>query len=203
MSENMRFYEAFRAVPDEAKKPIAAGRLKGFTDVSPMWRIKTLTERFGPCGIGWVANPVKMHTVENSKSGEIAAFVDIELRFKEGDTWSDPVFGTGGAMLVSLEKGGLHTDDEAFKKAYTDAISVACKSLGVAADVYWDRDTDKYGGYGVRSERALELIQELFSRGKSENEVNAVAVAARGKFVKDLTDDELEMMAKTWRAKAE
>jgi hypothetical protein len=28
--------------------------------------------------------------------------------------------------------------------AYTDAISVACKMLGVGADVYWDKDTTKY-----------------------------------------------------------
>lgn len=198
--DNLRYYTKFCSVPDAAKKPISAGRLKGFTDISPMWRIKTLTEAFGPCGIGWVADVKAQRTIENPKTGEVAAFVDIELRYKEGGAWSEPVFGTGGSMLVSAEKNGLHTDDEAFKKAYTDAISVACKSLGVAADVYWDKDADKYGGYGVRTERALELMQELFSRG-TENEVNAVAVAARGRFVKDLTDEELETMAKTWRAK--
>ena len=50
---NMELYELGRQVPDEAKKPITAGRLKGFTDINPMWRIKRLTEMFGPCGIGW------------------------------------------------------------------------------------------------------------------------------------------------------
>lgn len=47
-------------------------------------------------------------------------------------------------MFVSLEKNGLHTSDECFKMALTDAISVACKALGIGADIYWERDTDKY-----------------------------------------------------------
>ena len=28
--------------------------------------------------------------------------------------------------------------------ALTDAISVACKALGMGADVYWEKDTTKY-----------------------------------------------------------
>jgi len=47
-------------------------------------------------------------------------------------------------MLVDLEKGKLVPNDEAFKMALTDAISVACKAIGVAADVYWEGDTTKY-----------------------------------------------------------
>ena len=52
--DNMKFYNMGRTVPDEAKKPISAGRLKGMTDINPMWRIKRLTEMFGACGIGWL-----------------------------------------------------------------------------------------------------------------------------------------------------
>ena len=50
--EDLELYEKFRVVPNEAKKTITAGRLKGKTDINPMWRIKALTEAFGPCGIG-------------------------------------------------------------------------------------------------------------------------------------------------------
>lgn len=49
--DNMIYYKAFCNTPTEAQKPIAAGRLKGFTDINPMWRFKALTEVFGPCGI--------------------------------------------------------------------------------------------------------------------------------------------------------
>ena len=55
---NMRIYDAVRSVPPEAIKPITAGRLKGKSDINPMWRIKVLTEQFGPCGEGWsCSNP--------------------------------------------------------------------------------------------------------------------------------------------------
>ena len=47
-------------------------------------------------------------------------------------------------MLISKEKGSLATNDEAYKMALTDAISVAAKALGVAADVYWSNDPTKY-----------------------------------------------------------
>lgn len=53
MSDNMSLYNAVRTPPPEALKTIQAGRLKGMSDINPMWRIKALTEQFGPCGTGW------------------------------------------------------------------------------------------------------------------------------------------------------
>ena len=41
---HMDIYEAVRTPPQEALKAIEAGRLKGMTDINPMWRIKALTE---------------------------------------------------------------------------------------------------------------------------------------------------------------
>ena len=41
---------------------------------------------------------------------------------------------------------GLFLDDEAFKKAYTDALGVACKALGFDADIYRGQYDGKYGG---------------------------------------------------------
>lgn len=51
--DNLELYNKVRNVPQEAKKEIKGGRLKGMTDINPMWRIKTLTEQFGICGMGW------------------------------------------------------------------------------------------------------------------------------------------------------
>ena len=48
-------------------------------------------------------------------------------------------------MFVEIQKGGAYVSDECFKMATTDAISVACKQLGIGADVYWDKDKTKYG----------------------------------------------------------
>ena len=51
--DKMTIYESARVVPKEARKSIGGGRLKGMTDITPMWRVKKLTELFGPAGIGW------------------------------------------------------------------------------------------------------------------------------------------------------
>lgn len=140
---NMELYELGRSVPDEAKKPISAGRLKGFTDINPMWRIKRLTEMFGPCGIGWWYT-IQDKRIETGANGEVCAFVDIDLYYKWGNEISQPIAGTGGSSFISKEKNGLYTSDECFKMALTDAISVAAKAIGVGADVYYQKDRDKY-----------------------------------------------------------
>ena len=140
MSENLKLYEQFRVVPDIAKNPIPGGRLKGMTDISPMWRIKTLTEAFGPCGFGWKYTLDKQW-LEPGADGVVMAFCNIALYVKHNGEWSDGIPGTGGASLVAKEANRLYSDDEAYKKALTDALSVACKALGVGADVYWDKDS--------------------------------------------------------------
>lgn len=146
MSENMFIYNQVRGVPKEAKKEIGAGRLKGKTEINPMWRIKALTELFGPCGLGW-KYVITDKRLETGALGTIAAFVDIDLFVKYDGVdgaWSEAIPGTGGSAFVAKENSGLYTSDECFKMALTDAISVACKSLGFGADVYWQADATKY-----------------------------------------------------------
>lgn len=140
---NLELYDMGRSVPEEAKKPINAGRLKGMTDINPMWRIKRLTEIFGPCGIGWWY-VIKDKRLQAGAKDEVCAFVDIDLYYKWHDTVSQPVPGTGGSKFVALEKNGLYTSDECFKMALTDAISVSAKAIGIGADVYYAADRDKY-----------------------------------------------------------
>lgn len=142
--ENMEIYEKVRAVPESAKKDIVAGRLKGKTDINPMWRIKTLTEQFGVCGIGWKYEITDKRIEPNPATAEIAAFVDIALYVKVDGEWSAAIPGTGGSAFVAEEKSGLHISDECYKMALTDALSVACKALGIGADVYWSEDASKY-----------------------------------------------------------
>lgn len=141
---NLTLYEIARSVPYEAQKRIQAGRLKGMTDINPMWRIKRLTEMFGPCGIGWWYVITDKRIVDDDITKQRAAFVDVDLYYKLGDEVSQPVPGTGGASFVAKEKSGPYLSDECFKMALTDAISVAAKALGVGADIYYAAGRDKY-----------------------------------------------------------
>ena len=149
--DNLSIYNKVRTVPIEAQKKITGGRLNGMTDINPMWRIKALTEQFGPCGFGW-KYVIEEKRLEKGGKDEIAAFVDINLYVKYDGEWSAAIPGTGGSSFVSLEKNGLYTSDECFKMALTDAISVACKALGFGADVYFDKDRTKYSTGDNQSE---------------------------------------------------
>jgi len=143
MMDNLKLWNKVREVPSTAQKSIGGGRLKGMTDINPMWRIKKLTEEFGQCGFGWYYN-ITDKRIEEGGKGEKSAFVDIELFVKVGDEWSKGIQGTGGSSFVANEKSGPYTNDECFKMALTDAISVACKALGFGANIYWSKDNTKY-----------------------------------------------------------
>jgi len=139
---NLAVWESLSRPPKEALKPIAAGRLKGKTDINPQWRYKAMTEAFGPCGVGWKYEIERLWT-EPGTDGQVFAFAKVNLytMVKEKDFWSDAIPGIGGSMLIEKESKGLHSSDEAFKMAVTDALSVAMKMLGVAAEIYlgnWD-----------------------------------------------------------------
>lgn len=166
MADNMTLYNAVRTPPAEALREIKAGRLAGKSDINPMWRIKTLTEQFGPCGVGWKYTIEKLWT-EQGANGEIAAFALINLYHKIGEGWSEPIPGIGGNSFVAKEKSGMYTSDECYKMALTDALSVACKALGVAADVYWQADKTKYtrDTEPPREKADEKLIAEFYKAG--------------------------------------
>lgn len=143
--ERMEIWDSLRKTPKEAKKTITAGRLKGFTDINPMWRLRKLTELFGPCGTGWKPE-IKKYWTEVGSGVEVRAFMEINLFYRTDDgEWSEPVPGFGGASYVTQEKNGAYTSDEAYKMAFTDAIGSACKLLGMSEDVYFAQGATKYG----------------------------------------------------------
>jgi hypothetical protein len=131
---NLEIWNAMKQPPKEALKAIGGGRLKGMTDIKPQWRYLAMTERFGPIGIGWKYTIDRLWT-EPGAVGEVLAFALITLYIKP-DQWSDGIPGIGGSTIIDKEKEGLHSSDEGYKMAVTDALSVAMKTLGVAADVY-------------------------------------------------------------------
>ena len=120
--ENLSIYDRVRTVPKEAMTSIDGGRLKGNSSITPMWRIKKLTEVFGPVGFGWYTEVIRTWT-EASESGEMAVFVDINLFVKKDGEWSRPIFGNGGNKLIANEKkydNGQtvyvpYLDDDAYK----------------------------------------------------------------------------------------
>lgn len=168
---NLELYNRVAAVPQEAQKKITGGRLKDMTNINPMWRIKKLTEEFGVCGFGWKTEVVRSWKDEGA-NGVVIVNVEIKLYVKMNGEWSEGITGIGGSTLVAKEAGGLFTDDECYKKALTDALSVACKALGIGADIYWQNDPTKYDKGKAEGKQG---------KGKKDKQGSSFALDTNGK----------------------
>jgi len=199
--KNLEIYEKFRTVPQEAKKEIGAGRLKGFTDINPMWRIKQLTEQFGVCGFGWYPEITEQKIIEGSE-GQKAAFVTINLFVKVDGEWSKPIIGVGGSSFITNEYKGAYTNDECFKMAYTDALGIACKSLGMGADVYFAKDRTKYDQEPQQARGSIQVppVKSTPAPQLSELEIkwNAETKKIEADVLKCKTVEELQIIWETY-----
>jgi hypothetical protein len=165
---NLDYYNKLKVVPQQALRQIQSGRLRGKHDINPMWRIKAMTEQFGVCGIGWKYVITKQWT--ETFGSEVKAYCNIDLFIKVNGEWSDAIQGTGGSSEVSMESKGAYVSDECYKMALTDALSVAMKALGVAADVYFEAGKDiididsKYGAQDSRAAQQQAQTQQSVAK---------------------------------------
>ncbi len=130
MSENLKLWDSVSRVPKEHLKPFNNGRFAG-TAIKPMFFFKTMTEQFGVCGQGWFIDKPEFQLVDAGESKLVYSTVAVWVQ------GGQRVYGIGGDWAVRNGKG----EDEAFKKAYTDALTNALVKLGVGADIHmglWD-----------------------------------------------------------------
>ena len=162
---NLRFYSQGCEVPSDALKEIRAGRLKGMSDVNPMWRMKRMTEIFGPCGFGWKYEIVKQWTEMYGE--EVKCFCNVNLYVRDPETkeWSEPIPGNGGSALVSVERNGKYVNDEGYKMALTDALSIAMKPLGIGGNIW----------YGSKATGHNESKYEAATRQQFQEQTSAVS----------------------------
>jgi hypothetical protein len=136
MTSNLELWDKVRRVPEEHLKAFTrGGGFKG-TAIKPMWSVHRMTEEFGPCGTGWgMEKPeYQIHNAGN----EIMVYCTATVWYGEPKKY---LYGVGGDKVLASFSSGLKPDDEAFKKAFTDAIGNALKFLGVGADIHmglWD-----------------------------------------------------------------
>ncbi len=142
MTENTALWDKLgKTDPSHTKTFKRAGGFSG-TAIKPMWSYRRMTEEFGPCGVGWGINQPSFQVVPNPASEEILVYCTVAVWHGERDRI---VFGVGGDKVAGKNKFGAVTDDEAFKKAFTDAVTNALKLIGVGADVHMGMfDDNKY-----------------------------------------------------------
>jgi hypothetical protein len=175
--EHMKYYNLMRAVPQEAQKGFSNGSFSG-TDIKPQWRIEKLTELFGMCGFGWYTEVVSRH-MQEAIDGTVCTFVSINLYVKVDGEWSKPIYGEGGNTFVKNVKAKgdkpayLSVTDEAYKMAYTDAISNAAKMIGLGADIWFENSPTKYD---LQMQRANELFEHEVECASSIMDLNTLVV---------------------------
>ena len=140
MTDKTDLWDRLGKTDPSATKPFKrAGGFSG-TAIKPMWSYKRMTEEFGACGVGWGINEPTFQVVPAGEEILVYCTVSIWHTSKE-----NAVFGVGGDKVAGKNKYGINTDDEAFKKAFTDAITNALKLIGVGADVHMGMyDDSKY-----------------------------------------------------------
>jgi ribonuclease HI len=194
-----------RTDPKHTKQFKRGGGFKG-TAIKPMWSFRRMTEEFGPCGIGWGVGEPSFQVV-NGDNREVLVYCIVKVWFKQDDNHSQHIYGVGGDKVVTYIKESKEynrperweSDDEAFKKAFTDAVTNALKLIGVGADVHMGLfDDSKY----VR-EMAEEFTDEPVKPAKSS------AALKRDDAWQEFTDDlrdirslaALEQCKDEWRKK--
>jgi hypothetical protein len=140
MADNMQIWDALAKTDPKHTKPFArAGGFKG-TAIKPIWIIRQLTEQFGPCGVGWGINTPVFQVVP--ADGEILVYCTVSVWHGEP---TNILHGVGGDKVQAKRSSGSFCDDEAFKKAFTDAVNNAFKFVGVGADIHMGMfEDDKY-----------------------------------------------------------
>ena len=139
--DNLQLWkELGKTAPDHTKSFKRAGGFQG-TAIQPMWVIQRMTEKFGPCGEKWGTMEPQFQVVP--AGDEVLVYCTLCVWY--GGNGKQVVYGVGGDKVVGKNRHGTFSDDEAFKKAYTDALMNALKYIGVGADVHMGLfDDSKY-----------------------------------------------------------
>lgn len=138
--DNLRIWNVLAKTDPKHTKPFSrAGGFKG-TALKPIWVVKRLTELFGPCGEGWGIGEPRFETV--ASNGDILVYCTVSCWHGSPE---NTLYGVGGDKAAGKNKNGPFTDDEAFKKAFTDAVNNAFKFVGVGGDIHMGQfDDSKY-----------------------------------------------------------
>jgi len=199
--KNLEKWHQLARVPVERLKTIQFGALKGKSDINPQWRYKAMTEVYGECGKGWNHRLSDVQIVDGA-NGEVLIFVEVKV-------WAgDKEFtGVGGDKIVTKDKNGLRSNDEAMKMAYTDALGTALKYVGVASEIYEGNfDGSKYAdptdatvlAVKINEDQAIEIKKLVELSGADEKRFLS---HAKAESISDILAVDFERLKKNLQTK--
>jgi hypothetical protein len=137
MIDNLRIWNAVAKTDPAHTKKVEFGRK--FTSIDAHWQIMQATRQFGPIGEGWGYRVE--HSIATLAPDMILAVADVTIWWQNGNAERIP--GTYGPIRATCEmwgknekKGRMEADEDAPKKAMTDALTKGLSHLGFSADVF-------------------------------------------------------------------
>jgi len=149
MKKNMEIWNALNKTNPEFTTKFNKFGGKELTTIDAHYQIQMMTDLFGPVGKGWKYN------VEY-KYQDGLVFAEVCVQYYQDHKWYEygPVCSV---QNLSKKNGGL--DDEAPKKAMTDAMTKAFSHLGMSADVFLGKFDDNKYVEDLKKEFATKIIE--------------------------------------------
>ena len=163
-NKNMKIWETLSKTNPEFTKPLPGYGGKTLTTIDPMYQIQMMTDLFGPVGLGW-----KYKVDYKYIDGLVFAEVTIKYFTNEWHEYG-PV-----CSVQNLSKSNNKLDDEAPKKAMTDAMTKAFSHLGMSADVFLGKFDDSK--YVEQMKQEFSQPQKIPQPSGTEHDNNHDAVA--------------------------
>lgn len=160
--------------PAHTKKFTKGGGFSG-TAIKPFWLIKRATETFGPVGIGWGWEEIENRTVAGVWCSKVRLWYVAPCGGHAGTTGRIEQWGQ--TVMEGQNKNGPFVDEEAPKKAVTDAVTKCLSYLGFAGDVHLGLfDDSKY----------VTEVNAEFRKAEQEGSKLWKSAAERKRFVEGL-----------------
>jgi hypothetical protein len=200
--ENVELWDKLgKTDPAHTKGFTRGGGFKG-TAIKPMFSYRRMTEEFGPCGIGWGVGEPAFQVVNAAE--EILVFCTVSVWHGKRE---NVVYGVGGDKAVVKQSSGLRSDDEAFKKAFTDAVTNGLKLIGVGADVHMGMFDDNKYVNSMREEFSGQQNQNEPDKGNSNGGDKAPSAAHQKRQLEEIEKELLDCQsvitvntcAETWK----
>ena len=148
MKKNMEIWNVLKKTNPDFTKPLPGYGGKKLTTIDPMYQIQMMTEIFGPVGKGWKYN------VEY-KYQDGLVFAEVCVQYYQDHKWYE--YGPVCSVQNLSKKDRL--DDEAPKKAMTDAMTKAFSHLGMSADVFLGKFDDSKYVEDLKKEFSTKVIE--------------------------------------------
>jgi len=151
---NLALWNSVCTTNTENTKGVSMGG-RTFTSIDSYYQIMRATEMFGPLGQGW--GWTTDHEVILDGTANAMALVKLTL-------WYRPLPGTGivqcGPVMAmnKLASAAGKPDEEAFKKATTDAVTKALSYLGFSADVFLGKFDDNRYVDGLKKQESEDKV---------------------------------------------